>query len=166
MNNINYVLWIIIVIIFAIFYLLMDKLLLRFFKIENESVSPDNAKSALDRIATWATWLTGLQTGSIAAIGFLFTNNNDKPDLIGYAFFTLLFFGSSIVLSTWLLSSLPSIQQRLLNSKEPDPKNDIYMMDIFTFVHLRMGRFTGLIHTYFLIGIVFFALFVFKLFSH
>lgn len=166
MANLNYLLWITIVTLFAILYLVFDKWVLILFKIKRDSVSFENAKIVLDRLASWTTWLTGLQTGSIAAIGFLFKENKGNPDLVGYGFFTLLFFGASIVLSTWLLSSLPSIQQRLSTSKNPDPQNDIYMMKIFSFVPLRMGRFTGLIHTYFLIGIIFFALFVFNTFSH
>ncbi len=166
MSSLNYPLCVCIVTIFSVLYLVFDKWVIRFFKIKTDSVSYESSKIAIDRLATWTTWLTGLQTASIASMGFLFNDNKGNLELTPYGFFALLFFGASIILATWLLSSLPSIQQRLINSKDPEPQNDIYMMRIFSFVPLRMGRFTGLIHTYFLIGMVFFALFVFKIFSH
>ncbi len=35
-------------------------------------VTYDNAAQALDRMASWTTWLTGLQTAAIATVGLLF----------------------------------------------------------------------------------------------
>lgn len=164
MSDSIYILAIVTVVLFSLVYVIVDKPFIKAFKIQPDFVTYESAKEALDRIAGWTTWLTGLQTAAIASIGFLF-----KPPAAGnlkiYCFFALIFFGSSIILATWLLSSLPSIQQRLINSKEPDQRNDIYMMKIFSFVPLRMGRFSGLIHAYFLFGIVFYALFIFEMFS-
>jgi len=88
---------------------------------------------------------------------------NDQQKL--YAFFVLLFFGSSIILSTWILSSIPSIQQRLVLSDEPETENDIFELTIFSFVRYTLGRFSGLVHTYFLIGVIFYALFIFSIFQ-
>jgi len=145
MKNVDYLFWIIGMLIFSILYLVSDKWVLKIFKIKKDSVSFESAKIAIDRLATWTTWLTGLQTASIAAMGFLVKEHTSTGNLKSYGFFALLFFGGSIILSTWLLSSLPSIQQRLSETKNPDHKNDVYMMTIFSFIHLRVGRFTGLI---------------------
>lgn len=162
MANSFYLWWVIGVLVFSIIYLSIDKIFLKTFNIKSDKVSFESAGLALNRMEKWSTWLTGLQTAAIATMGFLIKENTNKAELIRPGFFALLFFGASIILSTWLLSCLPSIQQRLINSEHPDSKNDIYMMKIFSFVPFRMGRFTGLIHMYFLVGIVFFALFVFK----
>ena len=166
MEKTNYTFWILVVAIFSFAYLIFDKWILRLFKIKTDSVSYDSAKEAIGRLGTWTTWLTGLQTAAIAAMGLIIPKDGYiNKTLIQDGFFALLFFGSSIVLATWLLSSLASVQQRLVDSETPSPSNDIYMMKIFSFIPLRLGRFTGLIHTYFLIGIVFFALFVFNKFD-
>ena len=162
MTTTGYLVWVIAVCTFSLIYLLLDKVFLRVFKVNSDPVSYSSANLALDRIEKWTTWLTGLQSAAIASMGFLVNKSDHKEGLIIYGFFALLFFGASIILSTWLLSSLPSIQQRLVNSDTPDVNNDVYMMKIFSFIPFRLGRFAGLIHTYFLVGIIFFALFIFK----
>jgi len=89
-----------------------------------DKVVYENAKEALNNIGTWTTWLTGLQTAAIASMALLIKDKVKPLTEIqtNYGFFTLLFFGSSIILSTWLLSAIPSIQQRLINSKNPEKK--------------------------------------------
>jgi hypothetical protein len=162
MSNTVYIISVIAVIIFSFAYFLLDKTFLKVAKVKKDKVSFESANLALDRIEKWTTWITGLQTAGLAAMGFLLKDNSNKKNLILPGFYALLFFGASIVLSTWLLSSLPSIQQRLVNSNKEHEDNDIYMAKIFSFVPYRMGRFTGLIHTYFLIGIIFFVFFIFR----
>jgi len=127
-----------------------------------EKVTFESANLALDRIEKFTTWLTGLQSAAIAAMGFLINDCDAREELIIFGFFSILFFGGSIILSTWLLSSLPSIQQRLIKTERPIKENDIYMITIFSFIPFRLGRFAGLVHSYFLVGIVFFGLFIFK----
>lgn len=164
MQTKSYIIWIVAVFVSSIIYLLLDKLIIKLFKSSNDSVTYENAKEALSLIANWTTWLTGLQTAAIAAMGFLF-DKHPNNQLKTYGFFVLLFFGTSIILTTWLLSSLPSIQQRLIDSKIPDSRNDIYMVRMFSSIPIRLGWFTGLVHTYFLVGIISFALFVFEMFN-
>lgn len=164
MENINYLNWIIIVFVFSIIYLVTDKPVKSILKLTVAEVTYENAKNALEKIGTWTTWLTGLQTASMAAMALLVKDRSLEVLQKNYGFFALLFFGSSIILSTWLLSSIPSIQQRLTNSTIPKKENDIYEKRIFSFIPISLGRFSGLVHTYFLIGIVFFVLFIFSLF--
>lgn len=147
------------------------KILLRAFKERHTPlpVTYDNAVQALDRMASWTTWLTGLQTAAIAAVGLLFKDRELSDYDKYYGFGTLLFFGSSILLATWLLSSLPSIQQRLVKKEKENTtfqENDIYTKEIFHFIPIQMGGFAGLIHTYFIIGIIFFTLSVFSVIKH
>ena len=157
-----YSMWIILLTIFSLIYVASSNPFKKKLTTKAEKVMFESANLALDRIEKFTTWLTGLQSAAIAAMGFLINDCNAREDLIKYGFFSILFFGGSIILSTWLLSSLPSIQQRLIKAEKPIEENDIYMMRIFSFIPFRLGRFAGLVHTYFLIGIIFFALFIFK----
>jgi len=165
MQTSTYLIFIAGALIFTFSYLFLGRYFFKIVELKNDSVTYESAKEALNRIATWTTWLTGLQTASIAAMGFLFKSHTNQNTQI-FGFFTLLFFGLSIILSTWLLSSLPSIQQRLIDSKDPDPRNDIYMMTIFSYIPLKLGRFSGLVHTYFLFGVISFASFIFQILTH
>jgi len=165
-KEIDYPFWTIIVILFSVIYLVTDKFVKRIFKITPTKVSYENAKNALDKICSWTTWLTGIQTAAIAAMPLL--GSKDQPFSVvskNYGFSVLLLFGASIILSTWLLSSIPSIQQRLNNSTTSTGVNDIYEMRLFSRIPVTLGRFAGLVHTFFLIGIIFFALFIFSRFK-
>lgn len=107
-------------------------------------------------------WIAGVV---IVSLSYLLTEKVHLTETqTKYGFFVLLFFGASIILSTWLLSAVPSAQIRLNNSGTPDAQNDIYRMKIFSFIPFTIGRFSGIVHTYFLIGVIFFALFIFSLF--
>jgi hypothetical protein len=163
MPPINYLLSIGSVLLFTILWLVSDRLFIRIFHLKKSPITYDSACKAIDRMATFTTWLTGLQTAAMAAMGLLLKDRLADDLCIRYGYYALLFFGASIILSTWILASLPSIQESLNDTETPSPDNDIYMIRIFSFVPLRMGRFTGLIHTYFLVGIIFFARFIFHI---
>jgi hypothetical protein len=162
MSKTNCLLSILAVVIFSIGYLWLDTM-----KPSPEPASFESAKTAIERIGDWANWLTGLQTAAMAAMFLFIKDVEPTRRLKKLAFAALLFFGASILLSTWVLSALPSIQLRLVPTNETgsSPLNDIYDVSIFSFVHVRLGRLAGLQHTYFLIGIVFFALFLFETFN-
>ncbi len=166
----NQLLWVIGLSGFTLLYIFLDSAFLKLMKIKSQKVTYDSAKTTLDRLSSWTTWITGLQTAGMAAIGFLIKEfGKTTENLRIYTFFSLLFFGASIVIAAWLLSALPSIQQGLVPTKEGedgDEKNDVYMANLYSFVSLRFGRFTGLVHTYFLAGIISFGFFVFELLNH
>jgi hypothetical protein len=143
------------IILLTILWLLIDHRIKR----KHLSTSIDAATKALDKVSAWTTWISSLETAAIAAIGFLYAGHKATEDVKNYAFFTLLFFGSSILLATWLLCCTPSMQMRL-NSKT-GTSNDIYEMDIFQSLPLRFGSFSTLVHTYFVTGIIFFSLFIY-----
>ena len=139
-------------------------LLIKYPSFEKISVSKDNAEKALDRINSWATWLTGLQTAALASIVFIIKESEKSfcidQSLKNSVFYALLFFGSSILLCTWLLSSISSIQQRLNASESTE--NDVFENKIFSFVDIKLGKFSGLVHLYFIIGIIFYSIFLFN----
>lgn len=147
MSNQFYLLCIVAVFILTMVYLLTEKASLKILKIKKDKVSFENAKIALERLSAWTTWLTGLQTAAMAAMALL-VKDKQKPlpdDVMSYGFFSILFFGASVILSTWLLSSIPSAQMRLNKSDMPDEQNDIYRMRIFSFIPFTIGRFSGIV---------------------
>jgi hypothetical protein len=130
--------------------------------VESRPTSYENANEALNRMSSWATWLSGLQTAAMAAMALISKDIKLDNSLKIYGFLALLFMGTCIILTTWVLSSLPSIQQRLVYTEkgETTTKNDIYNFDIYGFINLRLGPFTGLSHFYFLVGILFWGIFI------
>jgi hypothetical protein len=127
----------------------------------------ENANKALDRVKDWTTWMAGLQTAALATIAALCKKDKGpislSPMQQNPAFFALLFLGLSIILSTWILSSLPSIQLRLPEAKSDQgfsAMNDIYIQPLYTEVPFKLGPLTGITHTYCLLGFIFFAIFL------
>lgn len=119
----------------------------------------DAATKALDKLSAWTIWICSLETAAIGGVGFLYSAHQYTCFMYSCAFYTLLFFGVSILLAAWLLCSLPSIQMRLTDTA--GKQNDIYEMDMFQSVHLRFGSFSTLVHTYFVLGIISFTMFIY-----
>ncbi len=164
-----YILPPIIIFICSLSYLLVE---FRFMKYINKSyfekqpTAYESATEAIKHISSWTNWMSGLATAALAAIlvilkDFKISDANSKC----YAYLAALFLGSSLILSTWLMSCLPSVQQRLKkkdgDKDTPLEDNDIYFLPIFDFLKFfRLGKFSGLIHFYFIIGILFLGIFI------
>jgi hypothetical protein len=118
--------------------------------------SNEAACNAFGQLNNWTTWITSLQTAGIAALGFLVKDHQKDSWLLKEGFFTLLFFGASIIIASFLLCGLPAIQLRL--SDTADPMNDIYQIDLHQGHKIRVGSVVRLIHTYFIAGILCFIL--------
>jgi len=127
-------------------------------KMKRVKTSEALATNGLNKIESWTKWMAGIQTTAIAFMGYLLAEA--KCSIEGSAtvgFLSLLFFGASILLCSWLMGGIPSVQIRLKQSATK--KNDVFEMRVFEFLRLRMGTIFGLIHQYFVIGIFFFSLF-------
>ena len=127
----------------------------------------DNAKATLDRVYNWVTWMMGIQTAVIGAIGFLLKGNHIIALQIGGMIATL-FFGVSVMLATTIFSSLASIQQRLTVTSNVDGKteNDVFLMEIYTKGYFEMGKVLTIVHVYFIVGLIAFGFIVFKLYTN
>lgn len=141
-----------------------------------------DAHAAIDLMKDWGTWLTGIQTGAIAALALLVRRRTAAASA---AVIAVVLFGSSIIADTALLAGLPSMSLRLsapakaascadcnrcaacppLTSPQradavvdqPDRLNDIYEMKLFDFVPFRLGFAYMLSHWYFILGMVAFG---------
>jgi hypothetical protein len=129
-------------------------------------VSFENAKATLDRIYNWVTWMMGIQTVVIGAIGFLLKGNRIVALQVG-GMIAILFFSVSILLATTIFSSLASIQQRLTVTSNVDGKteNDVFLMEIYKDGYFEMGKILTIVHVYFIVGLIAFGFIVFKLYT-
>lgn len=71
-----------------------------------------------------------------------------------------MLFGASILVSTWLMATLPSLHLRLRKSESTE--NDIYEQKIFWLVNVRVGLLAVLQHLFFTLAIVAFAFFLYR----
>ncbi len=105
--------------------------------------------------------MAGLSTGAIGMVGYIAKN---KPTFSTwqqiFAFYSLLFFGASILLSTYVLSCLPTLFYRINPAESLE--NDIYHKPIFVFSRLRLGPLAGLKHAYFLMGVLSISLLIYS----
>lgn len=129
-----------------------------------QSVMRSDAKEALDRMKDWATWLTGIQTGAIAAIGFLKESDLQEDWTALYYFCGIMSagaFAASVFGFTWLLGSLPSIQQRLgVSAGDPHADNDIYHQSLFVArPTLKLQWVAAFSHYFGIVGFLFLVLF-------
>ena len=128
----------------------------------------ETAVAALSELRQWTTFLIGLQTGAITAMGVLFekvgqsngraASLNDVQTTVGVV--TLVFFGGSILAATWLLGAIPSLMLRLKD--ETCVENDFFHLPLFVFCKWpQVGPMTGLQYLLFSVGIVAFSTFVY-----
>ena len=114
----------------------------------------------------WAVWLVTLQTGAIAAIGWLqpFEAMGKLQQLSGVI--ALWCLGWSVFAFAWLLGSLPSIQQRIIGGNSPHRPtraNDIYLKSLFETVNwakwLTLERVAAFSHYTGIAGLLLFSCF-------
>jgi hypothetical protein len=136
------------------------------FSVGNHSVHEaplDNAHRAIERLEKWATWLSGLQTAAMAALGVVAKGLQLSEFEKTLGFFAFIFFGSSIFVCTLVLGALPTIQLRLTDP--PSSKNDIYHEYGVGGLPVPIWFLAGLQHMYFFLGMGCFAIFLFKSFD-
>ena len=125
------------------------------------SQQPSNkaAVEAIDKMKDWGIWMAGISTGAITAIGILFpkiprVDNRHRF----WATLAVALFGASVVVSTWLMATLPSLHLRLRENESPE--NDIYEQRIFWLINVRIGLLAALQHLFFVMAILAFAFFL------
>lgn len=122
-------------------------------------VSYEAALEAAKLMKDWGSWMTTVSTAVIGTSGILVSQSiqcSSREPL--WAYLSVLMFALSITFAAWVLGSLPSVVTRL--NKTSAPENDIYELSVFSFVPVRVGVVAALQHTFFVLGIYCFALFV------
>lgn len=129
--------------------------------VDGHPTSEARGTAALERVHNWATWMTGIQTAAIAVFGFWLEKKGGfargtRDHALAVA--SLVAFGLSILVATWVLSCLPSIEQRLVEGvcETNDVfEQGIYLMPVANW--LRLGVLTTVFHSYFVVGAVAFG---------
>jgi hypothetical protein len=131
------------------------------------------ARDALDRLADWAKWMSGIQTASLASIGLLAkgrTGAEDDPAVVA----TVLLMGAALFCSAWVLSSLPSIALRITPNvregraaKRKPPvhatRYDVYEQPLYGWLgRLRLSYMLMLQHWLWAAGLITFAWFLLR----
>jgi len=99
-------------------------------------VSLERARLALGELQKWGTFLIGLQTTAIGAIGLFLKGvpfdvsgasaaERVSPYLLTVASIAVMLFAASVLVATWLLSAIPSVHLRLRD--EVCAANDIFI---------------------------------------
>lgn len=118
-----------------------------------------NASEALQMLAAWSKWLVTLEVATLGALGLMLKVTESQPANLSWASLVLAFpcamcLLASIFCATVLLMALPGCVHRL----PPAHDEDIYQM------HDGFGNpivpWITLQNTLFLVGMVFFILFV------
>lgn len=131
----------------------------------------EQGRIALDRIKDWAAWMTGIQTAALAALGFWLDRREvwlPESWQSAWVLATMVAFGFSILVATWVLACLPSLELRLVEAGKvgvTDQRNDAFELPINTMAlwqWLKLGALATLFHTYFLAGALCFGAFVFS----
>ena len=133
-------------------------------------VSLEHARLALGELQKWGTFLIGLQTTAIGAIGLFLKSvpletpvggsEAVSPYLLTVASIAVMFFAASVLVATWVLSAIPSIHLRLRD--ESCAANDVFHLSLFPqTTRPEVGPMTGLQYILFSFGVVFFAIFIY-----
>ena len=143
--------------ILAIMFLLLIPLVLTHWRISTKhaaTATNEQAIHAIELVKDWGTWLTGIATAAIGAIGLLLKDRSSAAKPLAVA--AVVFLGLSVILNSWLLALLPSLVLRL--KAFPTPENDIFEMALFPDVsEVRVGIVEYITHWLFIGGITFFA---------
>ncbi|QHN03787.1 hypothetical protein FTO74_10685 [Granulicella sp. WH15] len=126
---------------------------------EIEKEKKERQQAAAIALMDWSRWLVTLQPAAILAISGVV--KFDQQPTLGPSGKTLLILSlASVVISllaaTFTLGGMPTVIERL-PSKGPD-ENGLYDMSIYN--HLRVWQVVFVEHLFFVLGIVFFSVFL------
>jgi hypothetical protein len=125
------------------------------------AASHEDALEAIKLLKDWSSWLAGIETGAIAAVGALIKDGRPaKHKWLLTACLTA--FGLSLLAAAWLLATLPRLTLRL--KAGTGTENDIigrvmpfYLLPPYLTVPVRVGLMVVYEHVFFIVGIVLFC---------
>lgn len=125
-------------------------------------VKPDRVKDSLSLMKDWASWMSGIQTATLGAIGFI-VKDGVSANLVLPAICIATFMGGALIASSYVLASLPSVQLRIKSDGDASEDCDIYEMPLFGWTtKVTLGYIAALQHVFWFLGLAsaawFFAL--------
>jgi hypothetical protein len=116
-----------------------------------------NAINAINLIKEWSIWLVGIQTAALGLLSFIAEKQGFLPFDKKWLRRAIISFVLSILVSSWTLSALPEMVQRI-----KDSSSSIHEMTMFRHFPVPLWVFTSAQHWLFILGLVFFAFAVIK----
>ncbi|MGD9729765.1 MAG: hypothetical protein AB7G68_06185 [Nitrospiraceae bacterium] len=116
------------------------------------------ARDTLDFIRQWTSWMASIQTAALGGLAYLAKDSTLTTSQALSAATTVACLGAALFAAAWTLSALPIVRMNL----EEDvitTENDVYEHNLYSFVPVRLGTVLLLQHTFWVIGIISFALF-------
>ena len=147
-----------------IFIPLIISLALVFFTYRNDpkwrfstpmKVHPSRVKDAMSLMKDWATWMSGIETAILGALGYL-VQHGVKESLVFPAVCVVTFVGFALIASSYLLASIPSVLLRVEeNSSLPASTNfDVYEKPLFNWTtKITLGYVAALQHVFWFLGL-------------
>jgi hypothetical protein len=130
-----------------------------------EASTLEGARAALESIAEWAKWMSGIQTATLGGISWLLTNPEDatlkslvEPRLT-FALAGFVLTGLGLLCCAWVLSAIPSVLGRIhgIQRKEPNRAFDVHEMRMFAAKSPRLGNMMALQHWLWASGLICFG---------
>ena len=117
-------------------------------------VDPARIKDSLSLMKDWASWMAGIQTATLGALGYL-VQGGVVSQLLLPAVSVVTFMGVAVVSSSYLLASIPSVMLRIPPGTEFSERFDIYEMPLFNWTtKITLGYVAALQHVFWLLGLV------------
>jgi hypothetical protein len=135
--------------------------------------SREGGLQALSYLADWAKWMTGLETAALGGLTLLVFGRGDHsvkhltPYQADMAWCSLLFLGSALIVSGWVLASFPSLSIRLFKNPflvGPQAEYDVMEQQIYAKRSPRLGFLVNWHHWLWGLGLASIAAFAVSLF--
>lgn len=118
-------------------------------------VHPNRVKDAMDLMKDWATWMSGIETAILGALGYL-VNDGVKGDLVFPVVCVVTFVGFALISSSYLLASIPSVLLRVDDGANivKSTDFDVYEMPLFNWTtKITLGYVAALQHVFWFLGL-------------
>lgn len=116
-------------------------------------VHSDRVKDSLTLMKDWASWMSGIQTATLGAIGFI-VKDGISETLVLPAVSIATFMGAALIASSYVLASLPSVQLRIKSNGEASEDFDVYEMPLFGWTtKVTLGYIAALQHVFWFLGL-------------
>lgn len=118
-------------------------------------VHSDRVKDAMELLKDWATWMSGIETAILGALGYLIKDGVQK-EFVFPVVCVVTFVGFALVCSSYLLASIPSVLLRVDSGQNlvKSTAFDVYEMPLFNWTdNITLGCIAALQHVFWFLGL-------------
>jgi hypothetical protein len=117
-------------------------------------VDPSRIKDALTLMKDWASWMAGIQTATLGALGYVIQDGVDER-LVLPTVCVATFMGAALFSSSYVLASIPSVLLRIDCDSVASERFDVYEMPLFNWTRkVTLGYVAALQHVFWVLGLL------------